>query len=251
MIDPLGPDPSDPAQPPRHVGEIVSDFEPPQPPRPLQPKVRFANYDRPDASARLVSPPESNSVPKSPQPQPANAKTSRAQASLPAPADPAPTAAAAAPAVAALARVQKQPPKPTKLERALGVARTVLPMVGKMLPLLEGNVVSAAANLMSGRPAEVNLKPLEDAIAGLQTDQRALGFHTSEHKRAIRRLEDELVAVQESVQKNAELQAELIEQVAKQAKRTSSFMRLVTVLLLLSILFTALLCVRIAYIIRF
>jgi hypothetical protein len=155
------------------------------------------------------------------------------------------------PARAALARIQNQPPKPTKLERALGMARTVLPLVGKMLPLLEGNVVSAAANLMAGRPAEVDLKPLEDAIAGLQTDQRAIGFHTSEHKRAIRRLEDEFVAVQEAVQKNSELQAELTEQVAKLAKRTSSFMRLVTILLLVSILFTALLCVRIAYIIRF
>ena len=52
-------------------------------------------------------------------------------------------------------------------------------------------------------------------------------------------------------QKNAADQAELIEGVAKLAKRTSSFMRLVTILLLVSMLFTALLCIRIAYIIRF
>ena len=43
----------------------------------------------------------------------------------------------------------------------------------------------------------------------------------------------------------------LIESVAKLAKRTSSFMRLVTILLVVSMLFTALLCIRIAYIIRF
>ena len=134
----------------------------------------------------------------------------------------------------------------------MSVAKTVLPYVGKMLPLLEGNVVSAATNLLASRPMhEVDLKPLEDSIARLQADQRALTFHTTEQKRAIQRLEDEFAAVQEAVQKNAADQAELIEHVAKLAKRTSSFMRLVIILLVVSILFTALLCVRIAYIIRF
>jgi hypothetical protein len=128
----------------------------------------------------------------------------------------------------------------------------VLPLVGKLLPLLEGNVVSAASNLLSNRPMhEVNLKPLEDSIARLQADHRALAFHTSEQKRALSHLEDDFAALQEAVQRNAADQAELIEGVAKLAKRTSSFMRLVVILLVASMLFTALLCVRIAYIIRF
>jgi septal ring factor EnvC (AmiA/AmiB activator) len=121
-----------------------------------------------------------------------------------------------------------------------------------MLPLLEGNVVSAATNLLANRPMhEVDLKPLEDAISRLQTEHRALAFHSGEQKRALQHLEDDFAAVQEAVQKNAADQAELIEHVAKLAKRTSSFMRLVTILLVVSILFTALLCVRIAYLIRF
>jgi t-SNARE complex subunit (syntaxin) len=119
-----------------------------------------------------------------------------------------------------------------------------------MLPLLEGNVVSAASNLLLNRP-DVDLRPLEDSIASLQADQRALTFLTSEQKRALHRLEDEFDTVKEAVQKNAADQAELIESVLKLAKRTSSFMRLVIILLVVSILFTALLCVRIAYIIRF
>jgi t-SNARE complex subunit (syntaxin) len=98
---------------------------------------------------------------------------------------------------------------------------------------------------------EVDLKPLEDSIARLQADHRALTFLTSEQKRALHRLEDEFATVQEAVEKNAANQAELIESVAKLAKRTSSFMRLVTILLVVSMLFTALLCIRIAYIIRF
>jgi t-SNARE complex subunit (syntaxin) len=143
------------------------------------------------------------------------------------------------------------PPKPSKFERVVSVARTVLPLVGKMLPLLEGNVVSAASNLLANRQMhDVDLKPLEESIARLESDHRALAFHSGEQKRAIQRIEDDFTALRESVQKSAADQAELIEHVAKLAKRTSSFMRLVTILLVVSILFIALLCVRIAYLIR-
>jgi hypothetical protein len=154
------------------------------------------------------------------------------------------------PASTALAR--PIPPKPGKLERAIGVARTVLPIVGNLLPLLEGNVVGAASNLFANRQTqELNLKPLEEAIAGLQSDQRVLAFHTSEQKRAIRRLEDEFSALQEAVQKHAADQTELAEQVLRLTKRLSGFIRLVTILLIVSILFTTLLVVRISYILRF
>lgn len=234
MIDPLGPDPTDPATRPRKVGEIVPEFERPEPPHPTRPKVRYANYDSPEA-IRLKSVPESSSSanekesPKVKEPPQPNSETT------------------------ALARKIPPPYKPSKLERAVGIAKTVLPLVGNLLPLLEGNVVGAATNLIANRPAvqEIELKPLEEAIAKVQAEQRALAFHSGEHKRAIQRLEDEFAALQEAVRKNAADQAELIEQVAKLAKRTSGFMRMVTILLVISILFTALLVVRIAYLMRF
>jgi len=156
------------------------------------------------------------------------------------------------PKFASTALARPIPPKPGKLERAIGVAKTMLPIVGNLLPLLEGNVAGAAANFLANRPAhEVDLKPLQEAVASLQSDQRALNFHTSEQKRAIRRIEDEFAALQESVQKYAADQNELAEQLVNLAKRTSKFMRLVTVLLIVSILFTTLLVVRIAYLMRF
>jgi hypothetical protein len=226
MIDPLGPDPTDPIAPARQVPEVVPEIEAPESMSPLRPKVRYANYDSPEALARPILPPQP------------------VAAALPPPTPkPVPTA---------LARSAPNAHKPTRFERAIGIAKTVLPLVGKMLPLLEGNVVSAASNLLLNHPAEqVNLRPLEESISRLQADHRALAFHTSEQKRTLRRLEDDFAALQESVQKNAADQAELIEHVAKLAKRTSSFMRLVVVLLVVSILFSALLCVRIAYLIRF
>jgi hypothetical protein len=230
MIDSHDQDPTDSAAHPRQVAEIDSEFGASDSVSPLKPKVRYANYDSPEALARPTPPPQSASIV-----QPARTRKSQ-------PAGP-------TPASTALARSTT---KPTTFDRAVSVAKTVLPLVGKLLPLLEGNVVSAASNLLSNRPLhEVNLKPLEDSIARMQADQRALAFHTSEQKQALRRLEDDFAALQEAVQKNAADQAELIEGVTKLAKRTSSFMRLVVILLVASILFTALLCVRIAYIIRF
>jgi hypothetical protein len=270
MIDPLGPDPTDPVLPARQVAEIVSEFETPGSLSPLRPKVRYANYDspeaqlrkepphiedrRPEASARNQASPRAVILPR------AEAPPRIQEAPLPiAPTEPIASAQPAQsrrpktefrPASTALAR--PMPPKPTRLERAMSVARTVLPIVGKMLPLLEGNVVGAASNLFANRPMhEVDLKPLEESISRLQSDHRALAFHSGEQKRALQRLEDDFATLQDAVQKNAADQAELIEHVAKLAKRTSSFMRLVTILLVISILFTVLLCVRIAYMIRF
>ena len=264
MIDPLGPDPNDPATTKRRVSGTVSEFDESEFPATdpataelpahLGPRVRHANYDSPEALVR----PESAAIPEStaktnrpealptmPVPDPSKSSTAASRPVL----QPKQPAAPKSPAPTALAH--PVPPKPGKLERAVGFARTMLPIVGNLLPLLEGNVVGAAANVLANRPGtEVNLKPLEEAIASLQSDQRALTFHTGEQKKAIRRLEDEFGALQEAVQKNASEQAELAEQVVKLAKRTSSFMRLVIVLLVLSILFSAALVVRMAYILR-
>jgi hypothetical protein len=217
MIDPIGPDPTNPIAPARQVAEVVPEFAAPESMSPLRPKIRHANYDSPEALSRPVPPPQP------------------VAAVLP------PPTYKPTPIPTALARSAPNPQKPSRFERA----------IGKMLPLLEGNVVGAASNLLNHPAQQVNLRPLEESISRLQADHRALAFHTSEQKRTLRRLEDDFAALQESVQKNAADQAELIEHVAKLAKRTSSFMRLVVILLVVSILFSALLCIRIAYLIRF
>ena len=265
MIDPLGPDPADPVKPSRQAAEIASEFEAPGSLSPLRPKVRYANYDSHEAqllkkeSTPTEASPRNQASPRAQIVSQKEAPPRIQEASLPTP-HAAPVASAQpdssfrprpGPPSTSTALARPSPPKPSRFERAISVARTVLPIVGKMLPLLEGNVVSAASNFLANRPMhEVDLKPLEESIAHLQSDHRALAFHSNEQKRAIQRLEDDLADVQEAVRKNAADQAELIEHVAKLAKRTTSFMRLVTILLIVSILFTALLCVRIAYLIR-
>jgi len=238
MIDPLGLELSNTGATSRKPDEVVSEFEGPA--TTLGPKVRHSNYDSPEALAKPEVLPSSTPVPESPAPVAAPAPTIK-------PGSPKQGSKAASTSLA-----RPAPPKPGRFERAIGVAKAVLPLVGNLLPLLEGNVVGAASNLLANRPVkEIDLRPLEEAIARLQSDQRALAFHTSEQKSAIRRLEDEFSTLQEAVQRHAADQAELAEQVVKLAKRMSGFMRLVTILLIASILFTTLLVVRIAYILRF
>jgi len=261
MIDPLGPDPNDPAIKPGKATEVGPGFDAPGAAAPLGPKVRHANYDSPEALIRPEGPAPPKAAPPpapvskpEPPPKPAAHPTVLPKSEPIPVSKPATNAAVARPAPSPLpkpvtnALARPVPPKPGKLERAVGIAKTMLPLVGNLLPLLEGNVAGAAANLIANRHGQsVDLKPIEEAIASLQADQRALTFHTGEQKRAIRRIEDEFATLQESVQKHAADQAELAEQLVKLAKRTSSFMRLVTILLIVSILFSALLVVRIAY----
>ena len=266
MIDPLGPDPNEPKTRPGKANDVISDFEAAATAARLRPKIRHANYDSPEALILPDDPAAQKLASQLPSPIPSESQAKPASPPIVIPESkqiPMPKSAANVavqtpkqapvlnPATSALAR--PVPPKPGKLERAVGLARTMLPLVGNLLPLLEGNVAGAAANLIGnrgGQSDQVDLKPLEEAIAKLQADQRALTFHTGEQKRAIRRIEDEFIALQESVQKHAADQAELAEAVVKLAKRTSSFMRLVTILLIVSILFSALLVVRIAYLIH-
>jgi hypothetical protein len=155
------------------------------------------------------------------------------------------------PARTALTRSAPRQEKPNGFERAIGVVKAVLPIVGKMLPLLEGNVISAASNLLVNRgPHAVDLGRLETAIGKLQAAQREQRLSTAEQRDGLKRLEEELAAVQGAVKRNSAEQAEMLEALLSLRKRMSTFMRFVMVLLIVSIGFTVLLCVRLAYILK-
>ena len=65
MIDPLGPDPNDSVSTSRKGAEVVSEFEAPGSLSPLRPKVRYANYDSPEAQLRKEDPPRNPPSPRS------------------------------------------------------------------------------------------------------------------------------------------------------------------------------------------
>jgi len=100
------------------------------------------------------------------------------------------------------------------LQRAFSQA---MPYVQKLLPILDGNIASAMANLLAARPPApppaqiINLEPFEDSLAALQTQQLDLRTQVFEQNSSLKRVEDQLEMVREATDRNTLEQQELME----------------------------------------
>ncbi len=107
--------------------------------------------------------------------------------------------------------------EPSGAQRAMNLFRTVMPIVQRLLPLLEGNVLTAISNVMSPRPQapppapKVDLAPLETSLAELQTQHRGLREQVTEQNASLKRVEDQLEMVREATDRNTLEQQELLE----------------------------------------
>ncbi len=210
MIDPLGPDMTDPNRadaPMREVGSLHPEEERQVPPKPSQ---------------------QNGSV-ETKRPFPATVPS---------------------PVRTAITRQNSRPQKPSGFERVFGVVRAAIPVVQKLLPLLDGNIAFAAANLLTSQGQHVDLVPLETAVGKLQAEQRTLRGQVAEHRTALQQVQDELAAVKESTAQNAADQRELVEHLFLTRKKLSRFTWIIVTLLVLSIAFNILIVVRMAYILR-
>jgi hypothetical protein len=116
------------------------------------------------------------------------------------------------------------PRVPTGLQRAVGAVRSILPIVQRLLPLLDGNLATAIGNLVSGpsQPkapaAKIDLAPIEDRVAELRIQHRGLRDQIMEQNAAIveqssmlKRMEDQLEMVREATDRNTLEQQEMLE----------------------------------------
>jgi chromosome segregation ATPase len=150
----------------------------------------------------------------------------------------------------ALAREKARSDKPSAFTRAIGAARVVLPVVQKVLPLLEGNVASAAANLLTPSARPVDLEPVRSAIAKLQAQQQTLRGQIADQRLSLSSIEAELSTIKEGIDRNSRELHELAEDQLNLRRRLSRFMWTFFILLFLSIGITTLVFVRLAYILR-
>jgi hypothetical protein len=103
------------------------------------------------------------------------------------------------------------------MQRAVNAFRMVLPLVQRLLPLIDGNIATAVTNLLAPRPhppappPKVDLAPLEDGLAELQTQHRNLREQVTEQNNSLRRVEDQLEMVREATDRNTLEQQELLE----------------------------------------
>lgn len=93
-----------------------------------------------------------------------------------------------------------------------------MPIVQKILPLLDGNIGTAVANFIAPRPhppqapaPKVDLAPLEEGLTRLQTQHISLREQVAEQNTSLKRVEDQLEHVREATDRNTLEQQELIE----------------------------------------
>jgi hypothetical protein len=131
----------------------------------------------------------------------------------------------------------------TGLQRAIDAVRSTLPLVQRLLPLLEGNVATAISSMMVPQPThhapppppvQVDLEPVERGLAEVRTGHRELRTQVAEQSTTLKRVEDQLDRVREATDRNTLEQQELVEDLRAVGGRISTFAIIGLLLLALS-----------------
>ena len=144
---------------------------------------------------------------------------------------------------------------PSGVQRAVSAIRAALPFVQRILPLLDGNIGTAVSNLLAPHhrlappppppPPPVNLAPIEDGLAELQTQQRELRTQVVEQNSSLKRVEDQLEMVREATDRNTLEQQELLEDLKGVGNKLNLFAIIAMGLLALSVLLNIILYLHI------
>lgn len=107
--------------------------------------------------------------------------------------------------------------QPSGLTRAVNLIRMAIPFVQKILPLLDGNIVTTVSNILTPPPPPpppapaVDLAPFEKGLAEIQAQHRELREQFVEQNSSLKRVEDQLELVREATDRNTLEQQELLE----------------------------------------
>ena len=140
---------------------------------------------------------------------------------------------------------------PPSLQWAANALKLALPFVHKLLPVLDGNIGTAVSNVLTQHPQPhpppppVNLEPLEDGLAELQTQHRDLRNQIVEQNTSLKRVEDQLEMVREATDRNTLEQQELLEDLKTVGTKVTTFAFFALALLAVSILVNVILYLHI------
>lgn len=130
-----------------------------------------------------------------------------------------------------------------------------MPFVQRILPLLDGNVATAVANIMTPQqkppaPAPpVDLVPIQNSLADLRIQQRTLRDQVVEQNASLKKVGDQLQHVREATDRNTLEQQELLGELKTVGKRVNLFAFLALALLGISVLLNVVLYLQIRHII--
>jgi hypothetical protein len=134
--------------------------------------------------------------------------------------------------------------------------RMALPIMQRLLPLLDGNVGSAVSNLLNAHspapppPPPVNLAPIEDGLAALHAQHRDLhGRVTEQHeslKRGLNLVEAQLELVSQATDHNTLAQQEFADELKAVGNRVIEMKSLINKAHVFALIAVGLLAVSIA-----
>jgi hypothetical protein len=146
--------------------------------------------------------------------------------------------------------------RPTGLQRVAGALRFALPIVQRMLPLLDGHVATAASNMLNPYPSatpqqQIDLVPLEDGLIDLQKQYRDLRNQFMEQSFWLKRVEDQLKMVSGATEANTQQQQQLADDIKGVSTRVNVFAYIALTLLAASILLNVYLILHLRHVIPF
>jgi hypothetical protein len=144
-------------------------------------------------------------------------------------------------------RIAAAKPEPhTGFQRTASAIRTMLPLLQKMLPLLDGNVASVVANLLAPRllAPQVDMHPIEAGLARLREDLAAIDAKNAEHDASLKRIGDQLETMKDALESAALEQQETMQQVGTVQKRILVFSLVGLSLLVITVALDVVLFVR-------
>ncbi|MGA2888425.1 MAG: hypothetical protein ABSE51_10265 [Terracidiphilus sp.] len=117
----------------------------------------------------------------------------------------------------------------TGFERALGALRHAIPVVQRLLPLLDGNYGTAVSNLLNPQPQAppppppIDLTPVEDSLAALHAAHQDLRGQILVQNAALKRVEDQLEMVGDATDRITFAHKELAEELKIVARKVTVF----------------------------
>ncbi len=111
------------------------------------------------------------------------------------------------------------------LLRAIRAVRSALPVVQKLLPLLDGNVLAAIANVLTPRPQAlpaqkaVDTAPLESSLADLKGQHQELRSRVQEQSASLQRITEQLEQVRGIADRNNDDLEGLVEELKAAGKK--------------------------------
>lgn len=228
LIPALAPAPPEAAEPPRAASAPAPLGPAPPDPASLEPAslgpVSREPADRLDQ--RRVAPAPAPASPPAPEPPaPADARRLAPPPAPPAAAEPRriapPSPSAPRPTGRELAPRQLHP----GLERALAGIRAALPLVQKVLPILDGQFLTALSNLLGPHPTTpppADLSPLEAGLADLRLRHIELFSKVGEQNTALKRVVERLEKVQDAAERNAQEQQDLKDEIKAVGRKANA-----------------------------